>query len=72
MRRRSQASIAFLVTAGSNAFGQSQFSIYEHANSSKVAPSSWERRLNKQVISGDGGASDLWGFGMKRMLLRFV
>ena len=34
-------SIAFLITAGSNgAFGQIRFSNYEHANGSKVAPSS--------------------------------
>ena len=31
---------------------------YEHANSSKVAPSSWERKRNTQVIPIDGGTAE--------------
>jgi len=49
---------------------KSRFSNYEHANGSKVAPSSWERKRNKQVISGDGGAAGL-RLGMKRVLFFF-
>jgi len=58
MRRRSQASIAFLVTAGPTLLVNSRFSDYEHANGSKVAPASWERKRYKQVLSDDGGAAE--------------
>ena len=37
---------------------KSRFSVHEHANGSKVAPASWERKRYEQVLSDDGGAAE--------------